>query len=119
MTPTTKKRILIVDDHEDTAQMFAFTLEEYYQTRIELHRDDALKVFIEFQPDLILLDRFMEGPPFDLFVKEVRHIQKSVKIILVSAAIHAVEDAKALGIAHMSKPIEPLAIRALVKSLLS
>jgi signal transduction histidine kinase/ActR/RegA family two-component response regulator len=52
-----QRRILVVDDNEDAAELLAFTLQASgYATRVAQDGLDALGIADEFQPDLAVLD---------------------------------------------------------------
>jgi len=56
------RRVLIVDDNVDTAQMMKVLLRyEGHDVRIAHSGHDALKVARDFLPDVVLLDLFMPG----------------------------------------------------------
>lgn len=52
-----KKRVLIVDDNGDAAEMLAELLELLgYESRVALEAFSALKIAPEFNPDIMLID---------------------------------------------------------------
>jgi CheY-like chemotaxis protein len=52
-----KKRVLIVDDNQDAAEMLAELLEVLgYESRIALEALSALEIAPEFDPDIMLID---------------------------------------------------------------
>jgi CheY-like chemotaxis protein len=52
-----KKRVLIVDDNRDAAEMLAELLELLgYESRVALEAFSALKIAPEFNPDIMLID---------------------------------------------------------------
>ncbi|MBI3804643.1 MAG: response regulator [Nitrospirae bacterium] len=54
------KKILIVDDNEDTCKIFAASLgKEGYEVAVTKDGDEALRMVAWVQPDLILLDIMM------------------------------------------------------------
>ena len=56
-----KQKILIVDDDENIAELVSLYLEkECFETKIVNDGLEAVKVFDEFQPDLILLDLMLQ-----------------------------------------------------------
>ena len=57
-----RKRILIVDDDENIAELISLYLnKECYDTDIAGDGETALKLFNEFKPNLILLDVMLPG----------------------------------------------------------
>ena len=59
-----KQRILIVDDDANIAELISlYLMKECYETKIVGDGEEALKVFPEFKPHLILLDLML--PDFE------------------------------------------------------
>ena len=57
-----KQRILIVDDDANIAELISlYLMKECYETKIVGDGEEALKVFPEFKPHLILLDLMLPG----------------------------------------------------------
>ena len=52
-----KQRILIVDDDENIAELISlYLMKECYDTMIVGDGEEALRVFPDFKPNLVLLD---------------------------------------------------------------
>lgn len=91
------QKILVVEDSADVREALAEGLtEEGYSTRVVGDGDEALRVFYEFQPDLVLLDVLLPGTTgFDL-CERIRSMSNVPVIILSGLAderekIHAFE----------------------------
>ena len=57
-----KQRILIVDDDANIAELISlYLMKECYETMIVGDGEEALRVFPEFKPNLVLLDRMLPG----------------------------------------------------------
>ena len=57
-----KEKILIVDDDENIAELISLYLnKECYETQIATDGASALEAFVEFMPNLILLDVMLPG----------------------------------------------------------
>ena len=57
-----KEKILIVDDDENIAELISLYLnKECYETQIAADGTSALEAFVEFAPNLILLDVMLPG----------------------------------------------------------
>ena len=57
-----KQRILIVDDDANIAELISlYLMKECYETMIVGDGEEALKVFPEFKPNLVLLDLMLPG----------------------------------------------------------
>jgi CheY-like chemotaxis protein len=52
-----RRRVLVVDDHEDAATMVSMLVEQLgYEVRVVHAGIDAVRAELEFQPDVVLLD---------------------------------------------------------------
>ena len=57
-----KNNILIVDDDENIAELISLYLnKECYETEIAASGTEALQLFEEYSPDLVLLDVMLPG----------------------------------------------------------
>ena len=57
-----KQRVLIVDDDENIAELISlYLMKECYETMIVNDGEEALKVFPEFKPSIVLLDLMLLG----------------------------------------------------------
>ena len=57
-----KKRILIVDDDENIAELISlYLMKECFETKIALDGEEALNIFKEYNPHLIMLDIMLPG----------------------------------------------------------
>ena len=57
-----KQRVMIVDDDANIAELISLYLaKECYETKIVYDGEEALKVFPEFRPNIILLDLMLPG----------------------------------------------------------
>jgi CheY-like chemotaxis protein len=54
-----KKRILIVDDHEDNLELLRIVLDDEYAVLTCGSSDEAIKLVDQFKPDLLMLDVLM------------------------------------------------------------
>jgi len=82
------KRILVVEDHEDTRFLFRRLLEEHGMTVAEAGDGaEALAAMTEFSPDLVLLDLVLPGMDGFGFAEEIRRRAEwdEVPIIAVTA----------------------------------
>lgn len=86
-----KKKILIVDDERNFAEMVKLVLEstDRYKVKIELDSSNALSAAYEYLPDLILLDVIManaEGPDVAAALRE-DPVLKEIPIIFLTATV--------------------------------
>ena len=80
-----REKILIVDDDENIAELISLYLnKECYETQIASDGASALEAFIEFAPNLILLDVMLPGMDGYQVCTEIRK-QSNVPIIMLSA----------------------------------
>lgn len=80
-----KQKILIVDDDENIAELISLYLtKECFDTRIVYDGEEALMVFPEYQPNLILLDLMLPGIDGYEVCRELRK-NSQVPIIMLSA----------------------------------
>ena len=70
---TTKNRILVVDDEKDILELLKYNLDkEGYQVKTTADSRNAVKLAMEFKPDLILLD-------LNLPIKSGREVLQEIK----------------------------------------
>lgn len=80
-----KQKILIVDDDVNIAELISLYLtKECYDTRMVHDGEEALKVFAQYQPNLILLDLMLPGIDGYQVCREIR-TKSNVPIIMLSA----------------------------------
>ena len=116
-----KQRILIVDDDYNIAELISLYLtKECFETKIVGDGEDALRVFPEFQPNLILLDLMLPGIDGYQVCRELRSTSQ-VPIIMLSAKGEIFD--KVLGLElgaddYMIKPFDSKELVARVKAVL-
>ena len=116
-----KQRILIVDDDYNIAELISLYLtKECFETKIVGDGEEALRVFPEFQPNLILLDLMLPGIDGYQVCRELRSTSQ-VPIIMLSAKGELFD--KVLGLElgaddYMIKPVESKELVARVKAVL-
>ena len=117
-----KQKILIVDDDANIAELISlYLMKECYETMIVGDGEEALKVFPEFKPNLILLDLMLPGVDGFEICREVRQ-KKNTPIIMVSAKKDDIDKIRGLGLGaddYMTKPFSPSELVARVKAHLS
>ena len=116
-----KQRILIVDDDYNIAELISLYLtKECFETKIVGDGEEALRVFPEFQPNLILLDLMLPGIDGYQVCRELRSTSQ-VPIIMLSAKGEIFD--KVLGLElgaddYMIKPLDSKELVARVKAVL-
>ena len=116
-----KQRILIVDDDENIAELISlYLMKECYETYIVNDGEEALKIFPEFKPNLVLLDLMLPGIDGYQVCRELRATSQ-VPIIMLSAKGEIFD--KVLGLElgaddYMIKPFDSKELVARVKAVL-
>ena len=116
-----KQRILIVDDDYNIDELISLYLtKECFETKIVGDGEEALRVFPEFQPNLILLDLMLPGIDGYQVCRELRSTSQ-VPIIMLSAKGEIFD--KVLGLElgaddYMIKPFDSKELVARVKAVL-
>ena len=116
-----KQKILIVDDDNNIAELIALYLtKECFETKIVNDGEEALKEFVRFHPDLIILDLMLPGIDGYQVCRELRSTSQ-VPIIMLSAKGEIFD--KVLGLElgaddYMIKPFDSKELVARVKAVL-
>ena len=116
-----KQRILIVDDDYNIAELISLYLtKECFETKIVGDGEEALRVFPEFQPNLILLDLMLPGIDGYQVCRELRSTSQ-VPIIMLSAKGEIFDKVQGLELGaddYMIKPLDSKELVARVKAVL-
>jgi len=116
-----KFKILIVDDEMHIAELIALYLEkEGYETKEVYNGKEAVSVFGDFSPHLVMLDLMMPGLDGYQVCREIRKFS-AVPIIMLTAKGETFD--KVLGLEmgaddYITKPFEPKELIARVKAVL-
>ena len=113
--------ILIVDDTPDNIDVLIGILGDTYHTKVALNGEKALELVNIDPPDLILLDVMM--PEMDGFevckrLKDKSNTQK-IPVIFVTAKGEAEDENCGFeigGVDYITKPVNPIVVRARVKT---
>lgn len=106
-------RILIMDDDPELSRLYALTLEQYgMQTRVVNDPMQIIEHLVEFHPELILMDMYMDGCHGDELAKIIRQMEAyvSIPIVYLSAETRKEQQLRALRIGaddFLTKPIKP------------
>lgn len=116
-----KKRILIVDDDENIAELISlYLLKECFDTEIVHNGEDALKQFQTYRPHLILLDVMLPGIDGYDVCREIRKTSE-VPIVMLSAKGEIFDKVLGLKIGaddYMVKPFDSNELVARVQAIL-
>ena len=114
------KRVLVVDDHRDSAEMLCEVLQVYgYVTRVAHDGPLALQLAESFKPDIALVD--ISLPQMDGYevARRIRQLPglREIKLIALtghSEAAHRNQSQQAGFDRHLVKPIDPEELRRLI-----
>lgn len=116
-----KQKILIVDDDANIAELISLYLtKECYDTRMVHDGEEALQIYEQYGPNLILLDLMLPGIDGYQVCREIRS-KSNVPIIMLSAKGEIFD--KVLGLElgaddYMIKPFDSKELVARVKAVL-
>ncbi len=117
----TKQRILIVDDDENIADLISLYLtKECFDTKMVHDGESAIEAFINYEPNIILLDLMLPGIDGYEVCREIRKTS-NVPIIMLSAKGETFD--KVLGLElgaddYIMKPFDSKELVARVKAVL-
>ena len=113
------KKILIVEDEQNIVDILSFNLgREGYDTVEAYDGPTGLKLALEENPDLILLDLMLPGMDGFHICKRIR-AEKEVPILMVSAKREDIDKIRGLGLGaddYIIKPFSPPELVARVKA---
>jgi len=118
------RRILVVDDEDDLAEVVCFNLErEGFQCQRAADAAQALRHLKTARPDLVVLDRMLPDQPGDVVARQMRRNPDTASIPILMLTARADEQAELSGFAcgaddYVSKPFSMAVLVARVDSLL-
>ena len=116
-----KKKILIVDDDENIAELISlYLIKECFDTEISDNGEDALAKFNTYKPNLILLDIMLPGMDGYDVCREIRK-SSNVPIIMLSAKGEVFDKVLGLKIGaddYIVKPFDSNELVARVQAIL-
>ena len=116
-----KQKILIVDDDANIAELISlYLMKECYETMIVGDGEEALKVFPEFKPNLILLDLMLPKMDGLEVCQQIREFS-NVPIVMLTAKGEDMD--KILGLEYgaddyITKPFNILEVKARIKAIM-
>ena len=116
-------KILVVDDQLGMRRLLFETFrEDQHEVEMAANGTEALKLFISFEPDLILMDMKMTGMNGIETLEQIRTIDRRVAVIMMTAygeTNQNTEQAKDLGILYyIGKPFDLFELRERVRQIL-
>lgn len=116
-----KKKILVVDDEQKIVEVVASYLQrDGYQPLTAGDGREALAVFAQMEPDLVILDLMLPQISGEDVCKAIRRTSR-VPIIMLTARVDVDEKIEGLSIGaddYVTKPFSPRELMARVQSLL-
>ncbi|MBF2062946.1 MAG: response regulator [Calothrix sp. C42_A2020_038] len=119
------KKVLVVDDELDNCTYLTYLLEESGAiVKAAISTQEALAVFRDFQPDVIISDIGMPEEDGNTLIQKVRQLtQESKKIPAIALTAFARPEDKLRSLSagfqlHITKPVEPSELIAAITSLI-
>ena len=117
----TKQKILIVDDDNNIAELVALYLtKECFETKIVNDGEEALKIFPEFKPNLILLDLNLPGIDGLEILRQFRTFNTNTPVLILSARVQIQDKVEGLDLGandYLTKPFHFEELEARIRSL--
>jgi two-component system, OmpR family, response regulator MtrA len=117
--PGTKGRILVVDDDASLAEMLSIVLrQEGFDSELCARGDEALEIFHDYRPDLVLLDLMLPGLDGIEVCKEIR-AESGVPIVMLTAKGDTVDVVVGLESGaddYVVKPFKPKELVARIRA---
>ena len=112
------KKVLVVDDNEDIRNLISIILTgESYEVLAVESGTQALEIYPEFKPDLILLDIMMPGISGFEVLEQIRDIRSaklnSVPIVMITAKSLTDDIDKAIKLGATSYIVKPFRAESL------
>ena len=121
MVDAVTAKVLIVDDDENISEVIDMYLKSSgYNTRVALNGNEAQKAYLEYDPDLVLLDVMIPYIDGIDILKWIRK-QKETPVIMITAKGDTFDKVLALELGaddYIVKPFEPKELLARVKAVL-
>lgn len=114
-----RARILVVDDDAALAEMLSLVLHnEGYASRIVARGDEAQAAFLDYKPDLVLLDLMLPGTDGIEVCRQIRRTS-GVPIVMLTAKSDTVDLVVGLEAGaddYVAKPFKPKELIARIKA---
>ena len=106
--------VLVVDDEEEVADVYALRLRNEYDTRVAYGGEDALET-IDVDVDVVLLDRRMPDIPGDEVLEQIREKGYDCRIIMLTAVDPGLDIVEMPFDEYLVKPVEKDTLRNCVR----
>ncbi len=118
-SPRQRGRVLVVDDDSSLAEMLTIVLRnEGFDSRVCADGDDALKMFREYRPDVVLLDLMLPGTDGIDVCRDIRG-ESTVPIVMLTAKNDTVDVVVGLESGaddYIVKPFKPKELIARIRA---
>lgn len=105
-----KKKVLVVDDQYGIrVLLYEVFGKEGYETFQAANGKQALEIVVKESPDIVILDMKIPGMDGLEILKEIKKIDQSIKVIMMTAygELDMIQEATELGaITHFTKPFD-------------
>jgi CheY-like chemotaxis protein len=114
------RRVLIVDDNEDSATSMAMLLQIYgHETRVAGDGPSALAIAGEFQPNAVLLDIGLPGMDGYEVARRLRELPTMHAAVLIALTGYGGAEHRQLALDagfnhHLVKPVDPDEVAGLI-----
>jgi CheY-like chemotaxis protein len=121
--PQIKRRVLIVDDNHDSADMMAALLQAWgHQVRTEYDGPSTIAAATPFQPEVVLLDIGLPGMNGYEVATQLRKSAHLHSVVLVAVTGYGQDDdrrrVREAGFDHhLVKPVDPAALEKIIESI--
>jgi len=113
--PYMKKRLLVAEDEQDLQVIYRLMLGEDYEVIEAQNGREAVEMWKQFHPDLVLMDIQMPVMSGDAAIREILGVDPLAKILAVTAYRYTPEQ---LGVPVLSKGFGPTEFITAVESVL-
>jgi len=114
MSNTGEKTVLIVDDEDSLAELYAQYLDAEYTTKVASTSGEAL-VELTSNVDLVLLDRRLPGMSGDELLEHITDWETDCQVIMVTAVDIDTDIIELPCEGYLQKPVDKDELRAAVK----
>ena len=118
-----KKKVLVVDDQYGIrVLLYEVFGKEGYDTFQAANGKQALEIVVNESPDMVILDMKIPGMDGLEILKEIKKINKEIKVIMMTAygELDMIKEATELGaITHFTKPFDIDELRMAVNNQLA
>ena len=114
----TLKKVLIVDDERGVRESIRMFLKGSYEVKTAANGTEAMACLIEMQPDIVLLDLRMPDMSGIEVLKNIKSIDPTVEVIIVTAYATVDTARKALRLGafdYITKPFNPQELITIVQ----